>query len=138
MKNKNILIALGVFLAVVLVGAFSIRKPAIKNSPNSSPSGSLNQSATPTKEIEIVANEYSFTPNLLTVQKGDKISISLRNAGAITHSLFIEGYNVGISAVAPGKSATLSFTADKSGTFAFYCNIDGHRDLGMQGTLEIK
>lgn len=134
--NKNILIAVGVFLVVVIVGAFTIKKPQIKNPTNS---GSRSVNTTGKKvEVEIVGNEYSFTPSSMSVQAGDDVSITFKNAGASTHALFIDGYNIGTSGVAPGKSATLSFTADKTGTFNFYCTIDSHRELGMQGTLEVK
>ena len=138
--NRNIIIAFLVFVAVVAAGVFTIKKPVIRNTNTNSgqtlqtPGGSSADS----KEIEIVANEYSFTPSSIVVQKGDRVSIILKNAGAITHALFIDGYGLTTGNVLPGRSATLNFTADKTGLFNYYCNIDGHKDLGMQGELEVK
>ncbi len=138
--NRSILIAVLVFIVVVVVGAFTIKKPIIKNTninsreTSQTPTGSNSSS----KEIEIVANEYSFTPSSIGLEKGDSVSITLKNAGATSHTLFMDGYGVTTGSVAPGRSGTLSFTADKTGSFDFYCNIDGHRDLGMRGTMEVK
>lgn len=135
--NRNLIVAFLVFAVVVAIGAFTIKRPTIKNINTSSIQTSAGPSAN-SKEIEIVANEYSFTPSSIAVQKGDNVSITLKNAGATAHTFFIDGYGITTGSALPGRSATLNFTADKTGTFDFYCSIDGHRDLGMRGTLEVK
>jgi hypothetical protein len=42
---------------------------------------------------------------------------------------------VSTSDIAPGASATLTVDATKAGHYTFFCPIDGHRQLGMVGTL---
>jgi uncharacterized cupredoxin-like copper-binding protein len=36
-----------------------------------------------------------------------------------------------------GGSKTLAVTL-KPGTYKFYCSVPGHRQAGMEGTLEVK
>jgi heme/copper-type cytochrome/quinol oxidase subunit 2 len=40
----------------------------------------------------------------------------------VVHGLYVDGYDVSIEAD-PGQTATLTFVADKSGSFRFRCNI---------------
>lgn len=135
--GKNILIAFFVFLLVVSIGLFTVKKPDIQKKSFSLPQKSTEQKVT-SKEIEIIANEYSFTPSFLDLEKGEKVSITFKNLGSSPHSLFIDGYNISTKNILPGNSANLSFIADKTGTFDFYCSVGNHKDLGMTGILEVK
>ena len=40
----------------------------------------------------------------------------------VVHGLYVDGYDVSVEAD-PGQTATLTFTADKPGSFRFRCNI---------------
>jgi hypothetical protein len=40
--------------------------------------------------------------------------------------------------VGAGASDVVEFTADKAGTFEYYCSVGNHRAMGMKGTLTVK
>lgn len=71
--------------------------------------------------IEMNARTFAFEPSTVTVQKGDTVTIHLESLDA-QHGLFIDGYDVNIQAE-PGKSAQVTFVADKDGKFKFRCSV---------------
>lgn len=89
------------------------------------------------KEFTIEGKNYSFSPNAITVKKGDTVTITLKNTGGI-HDLIIEGYDVGTKRIQGGQSDTFQFLAGKAGTFEFYCSVGEHRAMGMKGTLVVE
>lgn len=143
--NKNLLIGAGVFLVVVVAGSFLITKPA-KNTPepsaaNVGPSVSGTETAGPAegaREVGVSGSEYSYNPSNLSFTKGERIRLTFTNNGTLPHDLVIDELGVSTKTIVPGKSDTVEFTADQSGTFNFYCNIGNHRSLGMEGSVEVK
>lgn len=89
------------------------------------------------KVFNITAANYSFAPNQITVNQGDTVKIILQDQDG-SHNLTIDGYNVHGDIVSAGGSTQITFTADQKGTFQFYCSVDGHRELGMVGTLVVQ
>lgn len=71
--------------------------------------------------IEMNARAFAFEPSMLSVQKGDTVTIHLESLDT-QHGLFIDGYDVNIQAE-PGKSAQATFVADKDGKFKFRCSV---------------
>ena len=74
---------------------------------------------------------------MITVKKGDTVSITLKNVGG-THDLKVEGYEVGTQKITDGQEETFTFVADKVGNFEYYCSIGTHRSMGMKGTLIVE
>ncbi|OQY91168.1 MAG: hypothetical protein B6D38_00800 [Anaerolineae bacterium UTCFX1] len=80
------------------------------------------QSVTPQERtIDIDARQYTYSPSELQVNKGDTVTIKLISTDVV-HGLYVDGYDVSIEAN-PGQTATLTFTADKAGSFRFRCNV---------------
>lgn len=88
------------------------------------------------KTFTIVGQNYSFSPNQISVKKGDKVKITFSDEGGF-HNLAIDGYNEKTETIRTGSSSVIEFTADKAGTFAFYCSVANHREQGMQGQLVV-
>ncbi|MDJ0867606.1 MAG: Sec-dependent nitrous-oxide reductase, partial [Myxococcota bacterium] len=82
-----------------------------------------------------------ITPEIIEVDEGDEVTIHLTNlerAQDQTHGFTISKYNVNGS-WEPGKTATVSFTADTAGVFPFYCTeFCSALHLEMQGYLLVK
>jgi nitrous-oxide reductase len=74
-------------------------------------------------EIWMTAVRSHFTPDRIEVQEGDRVVwhiTSLERTKDATHGLAIPAFDVNLS-LEPGESATIKFTADQPGTYAFYC-----------------
>lgn len=139
---KNLLVGLGFFLAVVVVGFYLVRGASFVKNPNlsqnASQTSSIESSALPSgkfKEFNISAKEYAFTPSIVTVQKGDGVKVNFTNDGTVPHNFTITQLNVATKTINSGESVSVTFVAENAGTYTYHCSIDGHRDFGMQGTL---
>lgn len=94
-------------------------------------------SAGEVKEFGIVAKQFSFEPNTITVNKGDKVKLKITSTD-VTHGFAINEFGVN-EQLQPGKTVNVEFVADKSGTFTFYCSvICGAGHSGMRGQLIVR
>lgn len=90
------------------------------------------------KEFTVRASNFKFSPNQITVNKDDVVRITLINDSNSPHALKIDAFNIATKTLNTGESATIQFTANQKGNFNFYCPVDGHRDLGMTGSLMVQ
>lgn len=83
-------------------------------------------------DIEGIANPT------LSAQPGDVVEIILINGDAIQHNIALEGLNLKSKDVmAKGEQTRLVFNAEQAGVFAYYCDVPGHRQAGMEGDLTV-
>lgn len=101
-------------------------------------SSSSAATATSGQNVEVALSDFKFTPSNLTVKQGDTVTVTLKNDGAVAHDFKIEAFGVESELVRPGQSATLTFTADKTGQFEIICTEPGHAASGMKGTLVVQ
>jgi plastocyanin len=70
-----------------------------------------------------------------TAQPG-KVTVSMPNPAPIQHNISIQGQGKGPIV---GTGGTSTFTATlKPGTYEFLCDVPGHAQAGMKGTLTVK
>lgn len=100
--------ALVAITALLMLVALGVPLPAVASSPQ-------------TRRIEVNARQFAYEPATLNVNRGDTITFHLESLDA-THGLFVDGYAVNIQAE-PGKSAEVTFVADKEGKFKFRCSV---------------
>ncbi len=142
--SKNLLIVFGVLIAVVIAGAIFIRSPKPSPTPSTSESQAtpateaVNEAGAEVNEIKVSVKEFSYTPSVITVNKGEKVRIVLTNEGATDHNLSIERLGISTKKIGPGGSDSIEFTPQVAGSFIFVCTVDSHKDLGLTGTLEVK
>ena len=74
-----------------------------------------------TRTFELDARQYAYSASELKVNAGDTVTLQLVSADVV-HGLYIDGYDISVTAD-PGQTATLTFTADKPGSFRFRCNV---------------
>ena len=89
------------------------------------------------KNFTVKGTSFSFAPSIITVKKGDKIRITLDNTGGF-HDLKIDEFNVATKKIQTGQQDAIEFTADKTGSFEYYCSVGEHRQMGMKGTLIVE
>ena len=90
--------------------------------PSASEKGSIKRDGD-TIEISMTAIRSHFEPEIVEVNKGDKIVWHLTNLERTydaTHGFALPGYNI-TSSIEAGETVTLDFVADKAGVFSFYC-----------------
>lgn len=87
--------------------------------------------------VTLTETEFKISPASKTAATGAKITITVKNSGTTAHALTVETPSgpVSTSDIAPGGSATITVNASKAGHYTFFCPIDGHRKLGMEGVL---
>lgn len=96
------------------------------------------------RKIIIHAVEYKLTPSRIRVNPLEPFTIELINDGVTTHSIEFdlpkpEGKKRLKSDVAPGGEGRMKLIAPiKKGSYDFFCPIDNHRALGMEGTLVVR
>ncbi len=88
--------------------------------------------------VKIGESEYKLDPSDATVKAGS-VTLDVTNDGTITHNLQIEGNGVEetTDSLAPGDTGELTVDL-KPGSYEMYCTIDGHKDLGMEGTVTVQ
>jgi len=109
------------------------------------------------KVIAIVATSWKFTPDLITVIKGDTVVIQLSNQDAekrnhsfaarwlidkpvtVRGQVAREGTDDGrrFFAVAPGDKLEFEFVATEAGSFPFVCGVFDHGSRGQVGALNV-
>ena len=96
----------------------------------------------PTSEVKTFSLEganFKFTmngvesPNIV-VNEGDKVRIELKS-GQGFHDWVVDEFSATTPRVKDGESTFVEFTADKKGTFEYYCSVGEHRTMGMKGNL---
>jgi len=96
-------------------------------------------------------NELSTPGPTITIKNGQIVKIIFENIGEIPHTFRISDGNTTDSTIlfnasigdnsnpiAPGQLSTVTFQAEKSGTFHYICSIPGHADRGMIGIIIIE
>lgn len=74
----------------------------------------------------------------LQVNLGDRVRIVLVNGENMEHNIAIDELSVDSDHVLrAGETATVTFTANREGSFDYYCAIPGHRQAGMEGTFQV-
>ncbi|OGI65520.1 hypothetical protein A3A95_03040 [Candidatus Nomurabacteria bacterium RIFCSPLOWO2_01_FULL_39_18] len=89
------------------------------------------------KEFSVSGKNFSFTPSTIKVKKGDRVKITFKNSAGF-HNFVIGEFGVTTKQAQAPYEEVLEFTADKAGSFEYYCSVGSHRATGMKGTLVIE
>ena len=99
--------------------------------------------------------EFSFRPATIHLTAGRPVRLVLVNQGQIAHqfetgylrtlpvtiigdALRVDAPGLDVIRLDPGGTARLEFLPRGRGRYVFACTIEGHREAGMQGTLEVR
>jgi len=86
-------------------------------------------------EVIIVSTEFKYVPAKVQVPAGRAVTLVLDNSGAETeHGIILPAFNFRFE-VKAGEIARKSVIFDKPGEYEFSCDLPGHREAGMKGTL---
>jgi mono/diheme cytochrome c family protein len=107
-------------------------KPAVEKG------GKLTIPASPSGQLAYETNKASATAGPVTLE--------MPNSSGVTHNLALEtgeggttpkGTKVGATPIISKGTAKVAVTL-KPGTYTFFCEVPGHRQAGMYGTLTVK
>jgi plastocyanin domain-containing protein len=102
------------------------------------------------EEDAITGEFHRWEPSVLVVNKGDLVVLTVENPRSKYHGFALPEFGVATPKLEPrGGTATVTFTADKAGTFQFVCstpfsregdatdcNLDHERQVGYLIVLE--
>lgn len=95
------------------------------------------KSNAPTQFINMEAGSFYYSIKEIRAKKGDKITIVMTSKDAM-HDFTIDEMNVKSPTVKAGETATIEFTADKTGIFEYYCSVGQHKKMGQVGKLVVE
>ncbi|MHB9857161.1 multicopper oxidase domain-containing protein [Streptomyces sp. YIM S03343] len=127
-----------VLLAVVAGAAVDVRSlPVMASSGTAAATTDNGSTVTPTGRtttVSVMIHGMRFSPNTVSVPKGNRLVIKLHNMGTDRHDMVLEtGARTG--RIAPGEQATLN--AGVIGrNLEGWCSVIGHRQMGMVFTVE--
>lgn len=77
-----------------------------------------------------------FSVKEIRVKKGDRVRVTVTNTKGM-HDFVIDEF--GVKQETPlNEKTVIEFTADKAGTFEYYCSKPGHRARGQWGKLIVE
>jgi len=139
-----------VFLAVGILGGLSAAAAAtdfggmgvfdVHGMMGGNRSGATDTAPAPvagTRHIRVVADEFSFEPNEIRIRAGERVNVTLDNHGDAVHTLTISKLDFELRADGRER-AEGSLQVDAPGRYPFTCDIPGHTEAGMRGTLIVQ
>ena len=128
--NKKLVIGIvAIIIIIVAVVLFSRGSTDYATNP-----GQKTSQTAAIKEFNIHGSNYKFDSASISANLGDKVKITFIDDDGL-HNICIDGYGCS-STIRTGQSV-LEFTANKTGTFEYYCSVGKHRELGMTGQLAV-
>jgi uncharacterized cupredoxin-like copper-binding protein len=88
-----------------------------------------------TESVEVVSHDIFFEPKELTIPADTDVTVSLPNEGVTLHNFSIDELGISVD-LAPGATEEAVVNAP-AGTYEYYCNVPGHKEAGMVGTLTV-
>lgn len=154
--NKNLLISL-IAIAVIIGGGWFLFRdklmpapaietieqvvpsspPAIEATPTGSETESSGSSLEGTKEFTVTGSNFKFDTSEIKVKKGDTVKITFKNSSGF-HNFAIDEFNISTKQMSGPSEETVTFVADKVGTYEFYCAVGNHRAMGMKGKFIVE
>jgi len=105
--------------------------------------------------IRVEMREFTFRPSVIPLTAGWPVRLVFANRGQIAHqfetdylrsvparvtdgTMSMEASGLDLVRLAPGGSANVEFLPRRRGRFTFACTIEGHREAGMHGVLDVR
>ncbi len=108
------------------------------------------------KELTVGLSEFAFTPKELNLEAGKPYILKVSNKGAVKHEFTAEEFFASVAfrkaedasgefkapapreiEVFPGKEIAVYLIPTKAGSYKLVCEIEGHLEAGMSGTITV-
>ena len=139
-------------VAAITAGAIllALYVPLATPTPGGSSSGPSNGSCkAPEGYTTIIADHSGFNGSVvhgapknpwpvITAHRGDTVKLLICNVDRVeAHGFAIDGYFDGGVTLRPGQTYSITFTADKAGSFPIFCNVFCTIHIYMRGMLVV-
>lgn len=115
--------------------------PDITMPPPMPPAGNSSAVTTPsptTRTVNITAEDFKFSLAEIRVKKGERVVVVFASKGKFPHDWVVDEFNLRTQRISGDITDSVEFTADKAGTFEYYCSVGTHRQMGMKGKLIVE
>jgi uncharacterized cupredoxin-like copper-binding protein len=85
--------------------------------------------------VEVVSHDIFFEPDALSIPADTDVTVRLPNEGVTPHNFSIDELGIDVD-IAPGATEETVINAP-AGEYEYYCNVPGHKQAGMVGTLTV-
>lgn len=86
--------------------------------------------------LEVIAEDIAFGEDAYETSAGT-VELVYKNEGAINHTLLIEGVDDFVLEVTSNGDEDSGSVELEPGSYVIYCDVPGHREAGMEATLEV-
>ena len=93
--------------------------------------------ATSPRVINITAKRYAFSPNRITLKKGETVTLRLTSEDKV-HGFYLKPLKID-EIIEPGKTTDVTVTPQQAGTFTIICDHfcgAGHGNMNMTVVVE--
>jgi plastocyanin len=88
------------------------------------------------RQFRLEMRSFEYSPPVIRVNLGDRVTLKLVSLD-VTHGVYVDGYGLNVVAY-PGQTVTLTFVADRPGTFRLRCSVTcGALHPFMLGELQV-
>ena len=126
----------GVSSAMPVIGG-AANDMIVNNEPPTAPPDQASTPSPQAKVFNLTGKMFAFSQTEIRVNKGDTVTINFSSTEGF-HDWTVDEFNARTKQVNTGEPASVTFTADKTGTFEYYCSVGQHRAMGMKGNLIVK
>ena len=90
------------------------------------------------RTVTVEATDYDFEPATIETTTSTTLQVVFTNEGNVSHSWAIPELGVVLEPIQPGESTSVTFRPDEPGSYEIVCQVPGHEQIGMTGTLIVE
>jgi uncharacterized cupredoxin-like copper-binding protein len=136
---KRLIAVAGVVLLIGTVGCGGDDNDN-ENSKQTTGATGTTASGKASETLNLSETDFKLNPANPRVSKAGVVEIKVKNDGQVEHSLEVEGPKGEKElepSLQPGDSGTLTVDLSKPGRYEWYCPIDDHKQMGMEGEIVV-
>lgn len=120
----------------IIMPAFDMR-PVIESQGTNTEDAETVLPAVNELSVDLVGTNFAYDVKTIRVKQGDRITINLKSTEGF-HDFVVDEFKAATERINEGDSTSVTFVADKKGTFQYYCSVGSHRAKGMVGYLIVE
>lgn len=88
--------------------------------------------------VNIAGSNFAFSQKEIRVKGGDIVQVNFSSSGGMHDWVIDEFAGAKTPRLQSGQNTSITFIANKKGTFEYYCSVGNHRQMGMVGKLIVE